>query len=177
MKTKKQEQLVNQFLSELSEQDRPLYYDIINHLSQNGYNPSKERSHLSFKHDLHNKQIAKLGIKNNKGHSPFLALRFSACNHYSQRLADVVAAYISKYPTRSARCIDNECSYCRGEAETHVYRHTFTDEANGTTVEKTHCGAYAIEIPVLTAGDIDEIKKLITQEHEYLLKHEAGISS
>jgi len=38
---------------------------------------------------------------------------------------------------------------------------------------KSHCGAAALEIPNLTADDINEIKKLIREEHGYLIKHEA----
>jgi hypothetical protein len=30
-----------------------------------------------------------------------------------------------------------------------------------------------LEIPGITAEDIDEIKMLISEEHEYLMKHEA----
>lgn len=40
----------------------------------------------------------------------------------------------------------------------------------------THCGAYALEIPNVIADDIVEIKKLIREEHEYLLEHEVKIN-
>ena len=109
MKTKKQEELVNSFLSALGDEIRPLYQDIIMHLSELGYNPQKEKSNISFKHDLHNKQMAKMGIKKNKELLPFFALRFSACGGYLQRFTDIVSAAIVKYPSRAARCTSNCC--------------------------------------------------------------------
>jgi len=173
MKTKKQEELVDSYLSQLEDEMKPLYHEIIIYLSELGYNPKKDKSNISFKHDLHNKQMAKMGINisKKKGSSPFFSLRFSACRRYSQRFADIVSAFIIKYPTRAAWCTTSKgCNYCGGEAETHVYTYIFSDG-----VSKSHCGAYAIEIPDITVNDISEIKKLIKEEHEYLLKHETGI--
>lgn len=174
MKTKKQEELVNTFLSALGDDIKPVYQEIIQYLSELGYHPNKEKSSISFKHDLHNKQMAKMGVNTTKakGPTPFFSLRFSACRGYSPRFAAIVGAYIEKYPTRSARCVDAGCNYCSGEAGTHVY--TYITPGGET---KTHCGAYAVEIPGITADDIPEIKKLIREEHDYLLKHEAGISA
>jgi len=166
MKTKKQEELISAFLSELDDDIRTLYRDIIMYLSELGYNPKKEKSSISFKHDLHNKQITKMGIRTTKknGSSPFFSLRFSACRGYSQRFVDVVRSYMLKYPTRTARCTnDGGCFFCAGDAATHVY----TSGEN-----KLYCGAYAIEIPDVTSSDVAEIKALIKEEHEYLLKHE-----
>ena len=168
MKTKKQEEWINSFLSELDDEKKPLYQDIILYLSKLGYNPKKENSSLSFKHDLHNKQMAKMGIRTNKKQisSPFFALRFSACRGYSQKFTDVVGSYMTQYPTRTSQCVNNgSCHYCAGDAATHVY-------LGGEN--KFHCGAYAIEIPNITVRDIAEIKTLIKEEHDYLLKHEVG---
>lgn len=170
MKTKRQEELVTSYLAMLDDEIRLLYRDVIMYLSELGYNPSKEKSNISFKHDLHNKQIAKIGVKKNKEQAPFFALRFSACRDYSQRFYNIVAENITRYPTRTARCVNNDCNFCGGEANTHVYTCILPDGES-----KTHCGAYAIEIPDITSGDIGEIKKLIKEEHEYLLKYEAGV--
>lgn len=169
MKTKRQEELVNDFLSVLGDEIRPCYQDIIMFLSELGYHPQKERSYILFKHDLHNKQMAKMGLMKNKAQTPYFALRFSACRDYSQRFADIVGAAVMNNPTRAARCTDNGCSFCGGEAVSHVYTAVVDGES------KSHCGAYALEIPGITLGDIEEIKKLIKEEHAYLLKHEAGI--
>jgi len=170
MKTKKQEELVNSFLSILGDEVRPLYREIIMYLSEVGYNPQKQRSYIVFKHDLHNKQMAKTGKRINKDKAPFFALRFSACRGYSQRFADSVKSEVSKDTFRQAPCLSNDCNFCMGETETHLYSYTFPDGE-----KRSHCGAVALEIPNITQDDIPEIKKLIKEGHEYLLKHEAGL--
>lgn len=169
MKTKKQEELANAFLAEMEEDNRPLYREIILYLSQLGYNPKKEKSSISFKHDLHNKQLAKMGFKGGKTKTPFFALRYSACRGYSKRFADIVRAAIVKYPTRAARCTEGGCNFCAGAPQTHVYTYTFP---GGET--KEHCGAYALDIPHIRPEDIGEIKTLIREEHEYLMEHQVG---
>lgn len=161
MKTKKQEELINSFLSVLGDEVKPLYQDIIGYMSELGYNPQKQRSYIIFKHDLHNKQMAKIGI-GIKDQSPFFALRFSACKGYSQRFTQIVNTAVSKNNFREALCLNNGCSYCGGDAATHVYTYTFSDGES-----KSHCGAVALEIPNITAEDISEIKRLIKEEHEY----------
>ncbi len=171
MKTKKQEELVNEFLSRLGDEIRPVYQEIIQYLSEIGYNPHKQRSYIIFKNDLHNKQMAKMGIRINKDQSSFFALRFSACGGYSKKFTEIVRSALAERNYKEAKCMYNSCDFCRGAAPTHVYTYTFPDGES-----KSHCGAVALEIPDITADDIREIKSLIKEEHEYLLKHEAGIS-
>lgn len=170
MRTKKQDELVASFLSMLDDDIRQLYDDVLMHLSRLGYGPIRDRSNISLKHHLHNKQIAKVGVRKGKEHSPFIALRFSACRGYTARIEGVVVDYITKYPTRSARCVNDGCNYCSGEAITHVYTFISPDGE-----KKMHCGAYAVEIPNITWDDLGEIKKLIDEEHAYLMRHEAGV--
>lgn len=167
--TKKQEELVKLFLSQLDEQNKSIYCELISCLVSLGYNPKKEKSNLSFKHSLHNKQMAKMSIRDTL---PVFALRFSACRGYSRRFEEIVKAFIMKYPARVSRCTSDGCGYCGGEAETHVYTALFL---GGET--RMHCGAYALEVPDLRSDDIEEIKKMIQQEHAYLLAHEAGVVS
>lgn len=167
MKTEKQKELVRSFLSTMPNERRPLYQEIITYLSELGYNPQKEKANLSFKHDSHNKQMAKMGITKGKETDPFFALRFSACQGYSQRFTDIVSTAIANHPKKTAHCLSGQCDYCSGEPHTHVYSVMFD---NGDI--KSHCGAYSLEIPNLCMGDIEEIKYLIKEEHEYLLQHE-----
>ena len=167
-KTKKQAELLKSFLSAAGDEQGALFSQITGYLDELGYYPQKGKSSLSFKHDLHNKQIAKIGFKKAEEPGSFLALRFSACKGYSQRFIDIVGAAIIKYPHRTPRCIDGGCSFCAGEPSTHIYTKTFPN-----LVSKSHCGAYALEIPSLSAEDIGEIRELIKEEHAYLLEHEA----
>lgn len=164
MKTKKQEELAGSFLKALDGEARLIYQDLIAYLAELGYHPQKDRSSVSFKHSAHNKQIAKMKME--KG-APYFAMRFSACRGYSKRFADIIDAWMVKYPTRTAGCPSGRCSFCAGEPDTHVYTHSAGGE------RRPHCGAYALEIPNLTADDVVEIKALIVQEHAYLMEHEA----
>ncbi|MCL2372405.1 MAG: hypothetical protein FWC78_03280 [Defluviitaleaceae bacterium] len=169
MKTKKHEELIASYLNALDAEIAPLYKEIILFLSELGYNPVKLKSCITFKHKSHTKQIVKMG-------NVFFSLRFSACRRYSQRFVDIVSAAINKVaannpannPYQVARCITGDCNACKGKADTHVYAHTYP---NGET--KYACGCYAMRIPNITANDIPEIKKLINEEHAYLLIHEA----
>lgn len=169
MKTKKQKELIDSYLSGLEAEDKALYREIVVYLSELGYNPKKERSHISFKHSQHNKQIVKIGMKKKQEATPILALRFSACRGYSQRFAEVVRDNIIKYPKKTPGCLTNDCDYCAGAPETHVYSYIFPDGE-----KKSHCGAQALEIPNFAVEDLAELKKLIQEEHDYLIKHEAN---
>ena len=162
--------MINSFLSELDGELQPIYRELILYLSETGYNPHKQRSYIVFKHTLHNKQIAKTGVNIYKPHNPFFSLRFSACRDYPQRFADIVREAIVKNQYAEPNCIAGACNYCAGTAESHVYTHIFDDGGI-----KFLCGSGALEIPDITADDIEEINKLIKEEHEYLLKYQVGI--
>ena len=170
MRTKKQEELINSYLATLDEGDRVVYAELIGCLSELGYNPQKQRSSIVFKHDSHNKQIAKIGSR--KG-TPFFQLRFSACRGYSKRFDDVVRDAIARTSVGGGEtgCLKGECSWCAGEPMTHVYIH---NAPNGET--KYHCGAALLGIPNIGAEDIEETERLIREEHAYLMKHQAGIT-
>ena len=176
MKTKKQQELVETLLSTLSQEEKALYWDIALYLSALGYNPKKEGQRISFKHDRHNKQIAKMGLTRGKTPSPVFKLRFSACHTYSQKFSDIVqriavTARSDAWGAVSGGCLNGECNFCAGAPETHLYQFT---HPNGATTYA--CGAQALDIPNITAEDVVEIKHLLKEEHIYLMKHQAGIA-
>jgi len=164
MKTPKQKELINTFLSQVGQPLEPLYRELFEYLSELGYNPHKQRSYIIFKHTEHNKQIAKTGIRINKDKSPFFNLRFSACRGYSKRFADIVKNVLVKADDKPG-CIFANCNFCEGEPESHVYKYE----------DKYHCGAVAFEIPNISEDDVCEIKNLIYENHKYLMKNQAGI--
>ena len=173
--TPNQQKLLNAFFAQLDPVfEEPLYRELADYLTELGYRPGAQgKASITFIPKIHNKQIAKMGIWTSKkrGSRPFFMLRFSACRGYSQRFADIVQADIAKHSKRAARCMTPAgCHWCAGEAATHVYTHSFP---GGET--KHHCGAYAIEIPGLSEADLEEIKRLIAEEHAYLMKNEAGV--
>lgn len=168
MKTKKQQELIDSFLDTLDNELGPLYQEIVMCLSELGYYPRKQRSYIVFKHDLHNKEIAKMGTTWTKDASPYFALRFSACTGYSQRIANVIKDYIIKNPNKLfPHCENGRCIFRADGDRTPFYEVAFPD--GGT---QSCCGAKALIISDITAENIDEIKKLIKGEHNYLVKHE-----
>lgn len=172
MKTKKQQEMIELYLSQLEGEKRTIYRELIEYLSELGYNPKKEGQRISFKHDMHRKQIAKIGMTKGKQPRPIFMLRFSACQDYSERFKNIVNKAVSKDNFNEARCINNNCNWCAGDAVSHVYIGSSSDGA-----QKFHCGASALEIPDVKAEDILEIKRLLKEEHIYLMKNEAGIES
>ena len=120
MKTKKQQELIETYLSQLENKDQTIYRELIVYLSELGYNPKKEGLRISFKHDLHSKQIAKIGISRGKQPRPIFMLRFSACQDYSKRFKDIVNTAVSKDTFNESRCIYNNCDWCAGDAKSHV---------------------------------------------------------
>lgn len=170
IKTKKQRELIEQYLSQLAGEEQKVYRELIEYLSELGYNPKKEGLRISFKHDSHNKQIAKIGMSKGKQPRPIFKLRFSACRDYSGRFKDIVNKAVSKDNFNESRCIYGNCDFCAGEAKSHVYAGETPD---GTL--RYHCGSSALEIPDIKAEDSVEIKRLMKEEHIYLMKNEAGI--
>ena len=171
MKTKKQQELVNSFLDTLDNELGSLYQEIVMCLSKLGYYPRKQRSYIVFKHDVHNKEMAKMGTTWTKDASPYFALRFSACKGYTKSFADVVKDYIDKNPGKLfPHCENERCVFREDGNRTPLYEYTSPDGES-----QSCCGAKALVIPDITADDIEEINKLIKEEHEYLLKHEANV--
>lgn len=161
-----QEELLESFLQNIACEDRPLYQDLAQYLSELGYHPRKQKLSITFKHGLHNKQIAKMGLRGGNAAAPFFALRFSACKSYTERFAVIVREAVQN-PNHRPMC-RNGCNLCSGELSSHVYQFVFPDGER-----KMHCGAYALMIPDITEADVAEIKKLLQEEHAYLMLHEA----
>lgn len=172
MKTKKQQELVDSFLDALDNELGALYREIVMCLSELGYYPRKQRTYIVFKHDLHNREMAKMGMTWTKDASPYFALRFSACKGYSKRFEDVVRAYINKNPSKLFPHCENDRCVFRDDGERAPYYEV--EFLHGET--QSCCGAKALVIPNNDLVAIDEIKMLIKEEHNYLVKHEAGIS-
>lgn len=173
MKTKKQDELVNSFLFQLDPVfEAPLYHELALYLSECGYNPKKQRSYIVFKHDLHGREMAKMGPAWTKDHTPYFALRFSACKGYSQRFAEIVRAYIEKNPNKLfPHCEDGNCIFCGEDDRPPAYSYVFPGGES-----KFLCGAKCLVIPGLAPEDMAEFKELIREEHIYLMKREVSVT-
>ena len=81
---------------------------------------------------------------------------------YSKKFADVIHDRILSSNNRLAKC--GKCGYCKGDK--FVYTYTFP---NGES--KAACGAFVLEIPNVTLSDVEEIKRLIVEQHVYFMKY------
>lgn len=136
-------------------------------LSGLGYYPRKQRSYIVFKHDLHNKEMAKMGITWTKDASPYFTLRFSACKGYSERFENIVRDYINKNPNKLfPHCENGRCVFRSDGERAPYYSAAFPDGEI-----RSCCGAKALVIPNDDLKAMEEIRKLIWEEHDYLIKH------
>lgn len=166
MRTEKQRELIEGFLSPLEPEQRAVYMELIDHLSGMGYSPKKQRAAIVFTCREHNKQIVKIG-HDRKG-QVYFALRFSACRGYSQRFEEIVRNALIGENYKAPNCMENGEDFCKGPMKERLY----TCELPGGE-RRYHCGAKALAIPGLCAGDIPEIKGLMEEEHRFLMKYEA----
>lgn len=158
------EKHIDGFYAGISDEEKLIFQPIINTLVELGYTPMRKQTKgyiLSFSNLEHNRVLARCGIREESGKG-FFGLRFSSCTDYSDKFAQVVRDRMLSGNSRMAKC--GECGFCKGDK--FVYTYTFPD---GET--KAVCGAFVLEIPNVTADDIDEIKRLILEQHEYFMMH------
>lgn len=161
---KRWEEFIFEFYELISSKEKMVYQPIIEALVELGYTPMKKRTKgfiLSFNNLAHNRVLARFGVREGDGKA-FFGLRFSSCSNYPDKFADVIRDRIRSSNNRLAKC--EECGYCKGDK--FVYTYTFP---NGE--RKAACGAFVLEIPDVTLSDVDDIKKLICEQHEYFMKN------
>ena len=161
---KKWEKDINDFMDMISEEEKSVYKPIMDYLIELDYTPVKKRTKgfiLSFTNLAHNRVMARFGISEGSTCS-FFGLRFSACTAYSDKFANIIRERIESKNNRLAKC--KSCGYCKGDK--FVYTYTFQ---NGET--KAACGAFMLDVPLVTADDIPEIKKLIKEQHHYFMEY------
>lgn len=160
---KKWEEFIFEFYELISNEQKYVYQPIIELLVELDYTPMRKQTKgfiLSFNNLAHNRVLARFGVRG--GGKAFFGLRFSSCINYSEKFAGVIRDRILSRNNRLAKC--RECGYCKGDK--FVYTYTFS---NGES--KAACGAFVLEIPEVTLSDVDEIKKLINEQHEYFMKN------
>jgi len=177
--TAKQSTLIDELYNSLPKDEEKSYKEIINYLITLGYIPQKQKvqgSDLSFKHKITGKVIAKVGLHNQRGR---FKIKFFACTDVSDRfikvLYDEAVANEDKY-SRQVPPPDCEsvrpgvimkkctllCPVCSGGGMRYFYR--FSDGR-----EIFRCGAYPVEMPEIKENDIEDIKRLIFEQHNYFL--------
>jgi len=184
--TKKQKELIDELVDKLSENEKQVFKEIIDYIINLGYIPQKQSVNdfiLSFKHAINNKVIAKIGFRKQKG---FISIKFFACENvpdkYIMALRDEAdlneeraikngkPASSGPVPDRNPipsntimkQCTAGVCSICTGGSMRYYYQYP-----DGKEIFR--CSAYPVLIPDLTEKDIDDLKRLLLEQHHYFL--------
>ena len=164
-----QNTLISQLLSELPEERKNLFSDIMEHIKKLGYIPQKQAVKtltLSFKRGR--QVIAK--IRAYKGGE--LRVKFFACENPPQKYRDAlrrdIEAQKEQYwgimdPDRPAH-LKNKCDGC-GTACTGNNMGYYWKFEDGREIFR--CGAYPILIPDITTDDLAEIQRLLVEQDRY----------
>jgi len=161
---RKWEELISEFYEMINGEEKLVYQPIIEALVELDYTPMRKRTKgfiLSFSNLAHNRVLARFGVREGSGKA-FFGLRFSSCAKYSDKFAGVIRDRILSSNNRLAKC--GKCGFCKGGK--FVYTYTFPDGES-----KAACGAFVLEIPDVNLSDVNEIKGLIGEQHEYFMKN------
>ena len=173
--TQKQKSFIDELINALPEDDKNAFEKIALYLCELGYIPQKQKVRdfvLSFKHNTNGKVIAKMGIRKQNG---FVSIRFFACKNVPGKYMDALRKDIGErkgqysaplQPVNPLDMITNKCGYCgsicSGGGLGYCYKHS-----DGTEVPR--CGAYPVIIPDVNEDDVDEMKQVIREQHDYFI--------
>jgi len=166
------DKLINDLNMQLSDDEKIFCGQIMDFLTQLGYVPEKQRVKgyvLSFRHIQNGRVIAKIGTRGSKQKAT-ISLKFFGCKTVPLKYSDALRAEIESHngqycgPLRD-NVIKNRCGFCKQCTGGGVaYYYAYPDGR-----EILRCGAYPILIPDLTLNDIDDMKKVLMEQHEYFL--------
>ena len=168
METKKQIELIDYLLSQVSKNDKLFCKPVIEHLLNLGYSPEKQIKTKFFvvKFAKNNRLIAKFEVPKEKdGITQLLfCLRFSACENYTKIFQDAAGnrctAWIKRNEYWLDHNIENCCGNCKGEPR--FYR--FNDNA-GNKIRR--CGGQTTPVAGITSDDVPETIRLIDEQDLY----------
>lgn len=166
MVNEKNSQLLNDFISELTESYREMFRDIAEYSISLGYTPKKTKSKdfvLDFFKSKINRTILKMEIHNNaiKMNGPGLRLKFYANKDYSDIFKQGIQRVIEDFNGKYTGCYG--CGRCKSELEGYTY--TYPD---GKKVFR--CGSELITIHNFNSKNISEIKALIKGQDEFFMR-------
>ena len=172
--TEKQALIITELIDLLPDGQKIVFREIAHYISELGYVPQKQKVKdfiLSFKHGNNEKVIGKMGFRKESG---FISLRFFACKSVSEKYLNALRADLDarngQYsgPLRQSpmNMITGKCGYC-GDICTGGGLGCYYKYADGREIQR--CGAYPIVIPDVGETDMDEMKKVILEQHNYFL--------
>ena len=112
-----------------------------------------------------------MGVRKQKG---FISIRFFACKSVSSKYLDALhqelvsrnEQYSAPLRINPVHMITNQCGYC-GDICTGGGLGYYFKFPDGKEVSR--CGAYPIIIPDVDETDIEEMKRVLSEQHHYFL--------
>ena len=170
--TKRQQETIDEFMGGIPAGEREVYNETIHYLVGLGYVPQKNRSFLSFRHKANGKIIAKIKYGE-------IRIKFFACKNIPDKYIDALRSemdenngqYSMPVPSPDPSPVPEggimkkctlSCSVCTGGKMR--YYHRFPDGE-----ELFRCGAYPVLIPNIKESDLEELKRLLFEQHTYFL--------
>ena len=168
----KQAQLIETLYESLPTTEMPYFTELVGALIELGYKPHKQSTadfDLLFKHAGTKKPIAKVGI--HRGHGRF-RMKYSSCKDVPERfMAALHKDDASRRALKSGKPPHNEiknfCGLCGDVCSSGGWGYLLTSD-DGKDVLR--CGAYPADIPIIDEQDVADVKRLMLEQHEYLME-------
>lgn len=159
-----QRELLALFMTQIPENHKSFYNDLIDFNAGLGYTPVKTKTasfNLDFKKNKIKQTILKLECPSPSSIHPLIRMKFYAAQSYGGVFKDSLRKVIEDHGGRYTGCYG--CGRCNGQLQGYTYEY-----ADGRKVFR--CGGELIPIPNATHANIDEIKRLITEQDMYWMK-------
>ena len=158
---------MREFYDVVTEKDKYIYKDIEEFMIALGYKFKRAKTmdvNYLFKHKDVKNLMLKYSIVDKK---PMIKLKFCASNNYSEFFHDAIRKTIDEYEFRYTGGYD--CGNCKSKLL--GYTCTYDHETY------FRCGKELIELGMIDASNLDEIKLLLLAQHNQHLKEEGKIHS
>ena len=168
----KQKQLIETLYKALSPNELPFFTELVEALIELGYKPYKRATvdfALDFKHKETKKPLAQTSVIKGVGR---FRMKYSSCKNVPERF--IVALHKDDASSRTLKRgrtphneVKNFCGRCGDVCTSGGWAYVLkTDDDK----ELLRCGAYPPEIPIVGEQDVMDIKRLMLEQHKYLME-------
>jgi len=169
----KQIQLIETLYKALPSNKLPYFTELIDTLVELGYKPYKRATAdfaLDFKHKETKKPLSQVGVKKTGG---WFRMKYSSCKDIPERF--IVALHNDDASRRTLKNgtpqqlnePKNFCGNCGDICTSGGWAYVLKREDGS---ELRRCGAYPPQIPIIDKQDVIDIKRLMLEQHKYLME-------
>jgi hypothetical protein len=159
-----QAELINELVSAAGSEERELCRHVVDLLLGLGYSPQKQRVRglsLAFKSNRTKQTIAKIAITDSADRAVLYSFKYYACKSLPEKFSDAVREAIES-TNGQYRCCG--CGACGAKEGERGYRSAYPEGE-----DFLRCGAYVVRIPELGMGDLDDLRRVLSEQHGYFM--------